>query len=473
MKQGIRLRRQQQGIFPAAALPSIEREVVNMRSDMRIVGENVHFSTNCKETGLNNNVLVYGTSGCGKTMSVAEPLLLRTYNTNLVVTVTKRRLVKKYTPLFKKRCYKVLDLNFTDPDESTVSFDPLEYVRTLSDMNFLAKAIVGITYGKNANSTADPYWEQCAVSLLTAEIAVCLARSEGPRATLADVLDLHDSITFSESNEGISTNIDDLFEKHKNTKRGAHAYNCWKTFKQAPFKTASCIFSTLNTILDTIFTHDIRKMMKLDKKLDFTKLGSEKTVLFVTTSAVNPALNSFINMFYAQLFKQLFEYAEKLPDGMLPIPVHVLCDDFATGGQILNFPEYISIFREKQISVTLLLQSESQLDAMYGYSNAITIINNCDTCLYMGGMDLKTGRSMSERLNLPLEDILYMPVGKMFVFRRGQKPIYTSRYDIEKNRLYQSITAQYNETVRAEKEQEQTKEDKERKRAEKTMKKAS
>ncbi|MBD5082311.1 MAG: type IV secretory system conjugative DNA transfer family protein [Ruminococcaceae bacterium] len=445
-----------------------------MRSDNRIVGENVTFSTNCKETGLNNNVLVYGTSGCGKTMSVAEPLLLQTFNTNLVVTVTKRRLVKKYTPLFKKRCYKVLDLNFTNPDESTVSFDPLEYVRTLSDMSFLAKSIVGITYGKNTNSTADPYWEQCAVSLLTAEIALCLAKSDGPRATLADVLELHDSITFSESCDGISTNKDDLFEKYKNTKRGAHAYNCWKTFKQAPFRTASCIFSTLNTILDTVFTQDIRKMMKLDKKLDFTKLGSEKTVLFVTTSAVNPALNSFINMFYAQLFKQLFEYAEKLPDGMLPIPVHVLCDDFATGGQILNFPEYISIFREKQISVTLLLQSESQLDAMYGYSNAITIINNCDTCLYMGGMDLKTGRSMSERLNLPLEDILYMPVGKMFVFRRGQKPIYTSRYDIEKNRLYQSITAQYNKTVEAEKEEERKKEEeKEHKRAEKTMKKAS
>lgn len=439
-----------------------------MRSDKRIFGENVTFSTNCKETGLNNNVLVYGTSGCGKTMSVAEPLLLQTYNTNLVVTVTKRRLVKKYTPLFKKRCYKVLDLNFTNPDDSTVSFDPLEYVRTFSDMSFLAKSIVGITYSKNTNSSADPYWEQCAVSMLTAEIALCLAKSSGPRATLADVLDMHDSIRFSESNDGVSTNIDDLFEKYKNTKRGAHAYNCWKTFKQAPFRTASCIFSTLNTTLDTIFTHDIRKMMKLDKKLDFTKLGSEKTVLFVTTSAVNPALNSFINMFYAQLFKQLFEYAEKLPDGMLPIPVHVLCDDFATGGQILNFPEYISIFREKQISVTLLLQSESQLDAMYGYSNAITIINNCDTCLYMGGMDLKTGRSMSERLNLPLEDILYMPVGKMFVFRRGQKPIYTTRYNIENNRLYQAITAQYNETVRAEKEKEM-----EQKKVEKSMKKAS
>lgn len=432
------------------ALPSFESEVVNMRNDKRIVGENVTFSTNCKETGLNNNVLVYGTSGCGKTMSVAEPLMLQTYNTNLVVTVTKRRLVKKYTPLFKKRYYKVLDLNFSNPDESTVSFDPLKYIYSFSDMSFLAKSIVGMNYQNRLNTTADPYWEQCATSMLTAEIALCLTKNDGG-ASFADVLEMHDSITYTESSDGISTNLDNLFEQYKNTRGGRHAYNCWKTFKQVPFKTASCIFSTLNTTLDTIFTEDLRKMMKLNKKLDFARLGSEKTVLFVTTSAVNPALNTFINLFYAQIFKQLFEYAEKRPDGMLPIPVHVLCDDFATGGQILNFPEYISIFREKQISVTLLLQSESQLEAMYGYSNAVTIINNCDTCLYMGGMDLKTGRSMSERLNIPLDEVLYMPVGKMFVFRRGQRPISTTRYDIEKNALYQKITAQYEMTVQQEK----------------------
>lgn len=151
--------------------------------------------------------------------------------------------------------------------------------------------------------------------------------------------------------------------------------------------------------------------------------------------------------FYAQAFKSLFEYSESLPSGKLPIPVHVLCDDFATGSRILNFSEYISIFREKQISVTLLLQSESQLESMYGSDDATTIINNCDSYLYMGGMDLKTGRSISERLNAPLEDILYMPIGQVCIFRRGQKPIVTSRYNILKNEQYQQVTRAYEEQV--------------------------
>ena len=148
-------------------------------------------------------------------------------------------------------------------------------------------------------------------------------------------------------------------------------------------------------------------------------------------------------MFYAQMFKQLFEYAESLPSGKLPIPVSVLADDFATGSRILNFPEYISIFREKQISVMLLLQSEAQLERMYGYEDAVTIIDNCDTYVYMGGMNLKTCRSISERLNMPLEDVLYMPLGQEVIFRRGQRPILTQRYNILQDKEYQRISREY------------------------------
>lgn len=135
------------------------------------------------------------------------------------------------------------------------------------------------------------------------------------------------------------------------------------------------------------------------------------------------------------------------PSGKLPIPVSVLCDDFATGSRILNFPEYISIFREKQISVTLLIQSESQLESMYGTDDATTIINNCDTFLYMGGMDLRTGRNIGERLNLPLEDVLYMPIGQEVIFRRGQKPIITQRYNVLEDKEYQRITRRYESCI--------------------------
>lgn len=91
----------------------------------------------------------------------------------------------------------------------------------------------------------------------------------------------------------------------------------------------------------------------------------------------------------------------------------------------------------------MLLQSESQLVSMYGEDNATTIINNCDTYVYMGGMDLTTCGLISKRVNLPIDEILYMPIGQSIVFRRGQKPVFTKRYNITDNALYREITAQY------------------------------
>lgn len=415
-----------------------------MAVDRMILGENVIYSTDSNETGLNNNVLVCGSSGCGKTMSISEPCLLETFNSSLIVTVTKRRIVNKYKSVFERRGYVVEDLNFVNPMDSNVSYDPLQYINSYSDITFLAKSIVKANPQKD-KSSADPYWDDAATSLLSAEIAYILMTKEN--ATFSDVLELHDGIDFKESGGLIATSLDNKFEFLAEKDPRCFAVSCWKSFRQLPIKTASCVFGTLNTTIDTIFSPELRKMITEKKKVDFEQLASRKTVLFVSTSAVNPSLHCFINMFYAQAFKTLFEYAESLPNGKLPIPVHVLCDDFATGSRILNFPEYISVMREKQISVCLLTQSESQLESMYGIDDATTIINNCDTYLYMGGMDLKTGHSISERMNIPLTDVLEMPIGQMFIFRRGQKPIVTTRYNISRDERYKSISREYEEQI--------------------------
>lgn len=411
-----------------------------MEKEKVILGENCCYSVDSKETGLNNNVIVCGGSGSGKTMSISEPRLLETKTSSIIAVVTKRRIVNKYIPLFEERGYEILDLNFVDPDKSTCCYDPLQYVKSYSDITFLAKSIIKANKQKD-NSNADPYWDEAAISLLSAEIAYIMMTKEN--ATFVDVLEVNDSLTLDDGSGTIQTSLDDNFDYIAAENPSCFAISCWRTFKQLPVKTAACVFSTLNSTIDTVFSPEIRKMIESEKKVNFEQMGNKRTILFVTTSAVNSALHSFVNMFYAQAFKQLFEYAENCPDGVLPIPVHVLCDDFAMGGEILNFPEFISIFREKGISVTLLLQSESQLNQMYGTDNSVTIINNCDTYIYLGGMDLRTAQNVSVRLNSPLDEVLYMPIGQEILFRRGQRPIITKRYEIQKNTLYRKITDDY------------------------------
>lgn len=413
-------------------------------TDNVILGEGCIYSTDCNRTGLNNNIVVCGSSGSGKTMSITEPRLLETKNTSLIVTVTKRRIVNKYEAMFRERGYNVLDLNFINPAGSNICYDPLAYVSSYSDITFLAESVVKSNPRKSKYTNADPYWDDAAISLLSAEIAYILSTKSNP--SFVDVLELHDNITFDERGDTIQTSLDGKFDRIAEKNPSSFAVSCWKSFKQLPIKTASCVFSTLNTTMDTLFSPALRKMMRKGR-IDFKQIANEKTVLFVSTSAVNPALNCFVNIFYGQLFKQLFEYAESRPDGRLPIPVHVLCDDFATGSKIQNFSEYISVFREKALSVTLLLQSESQLESLYGSEQSTTILNNCDTYIYLGGMDLKTAQNISLRTNKPLDEILYMPVGKEIIFRRGQPPIHTSRFKIEQNQLYKKITRQYENKI--------------------------
>lgn len=408
-----------------------------MKSDKVILGQGAEFTTDSDVTGINNNIIVCGGSGSGKTMSITEPRLLETHNSSLIVTVTKRRIADRYKALFRSRGYNVDILDFTRPGGSTVAYDPLAYIECDDDIQFLAQSIIAAN-PKRQRANNDPYWEEAAVSLLCAEIAYVMIDDDS--ATFDDVLRLHDSLAFWSDDDEIGSSLDEKFDSLNQKRPGCYAVNRWNSFRRLPMRTASCVYSTLNAAIANVFTSNVRETIRNRKPISYVKLGSSKTVLFVISSAVNPALHYFVNMFYAQTFKSLFEYAEECVDGVLPVPVHVICDDFATGGKVANFAEYISIFREKGISVTLLVQSESQLESIYDSSEATTIINNCDTYVYMGGMDLKTGKSVCERLNKPLDEVLYMPVGKEYVFRRGQKPIQTCRYDISSNRLYRSLT---------------------------------
>ena len=308
------------------------------------------------------------------------------------------------------------------------------------DVRFLADSIIKANPRKE-HSHADPYWDESASSLLCALILYTLTMKENP--TFADVLALKDRITLKGGSDSDGYSLDDEFDTLEQKVPGHPAVTCWKTFRSAPPRTAGCIFSSLNTDLDAIFTPELRTMIARNKTVDIERLSQEKSVLFITSSPVNPALHQFIGSFYACLFKQLFEFAEECPDGKLPIPVHVLCDDFATGCRVNQFEELISIFREKQISATILVQSESQLESMYGAEAATTIINNSDTYVYVGGNDLQTARNISYKLNQPLDEVLYMPIGEVVIFRRGQRPLIRSRYDILHDKRYQKVNRQY------------------------------
>ncbi len=410
--------------------------------DMVCLADGVMYSTDFAQTGINDNVIVAGTTGCGKTTSYTESRMLHTYDTSLVVPISKSRVKKQYADLFKQRGYKVIDLDYSNPEACEWGYDPLDYVESESDEINLAKSIVEGTFkGSEQGIDRDPYWNESTAYGVAAIISLIRinARIDNKRPSFYDVIRFADSIKGGEakgSGSLFTTNMDEAFDKAQKAFPGNQASRLWKTISGNGPRTGGTILSMVQGAISGVFSDRVVEMLKKDQRIDFMSIGREKTVVFITTSPFDVSMNMFTNIMYANLFRALFEDAESRPEGRIDVPVHVICDDFACTGKIANFDRYISIFRAAGISTSLLLQSESQLEAMYGTGASKTIINNCDTYIYMGGRDHATCKNVSEWVNKPVNTVMSLAPGRVYVLRRGMRPIEADRYKTYEDPLY-------------------------------------
>ena len=392
---------------------------------------------------VNNNVLVIAGTGGGKTKSVVEANLLHACHQSMAVLLTKRRLLDQYGPLLKSRGYDVKVLDLVHPEQSDVGYDPLLHFNDESDIIGLSKALVS---SSGCTSAKEPYWENSAADLFTAFVK--LARLlNGDEARMADVLESIRKIDYppyrDEDDEQIvyhpqddDLDMDELRGLPPVSQFFAlqhyepQMFMSWYQYYKNAENTRACIRSMLYSVVNGVLTDSIRQVMAMPEQLACKDLVNRKTVLFILTSPVNPALHPFANLVLGAMFKELFEYAESLPGGRVPVPLTAICDDFATGGQIPNFQQHISIFREKGIAAMMLVQSLSQLEAMYGPAASVTIQDNTDNIIYMGGNNLDTAGQMARRINKPMDEVLALPRGQIYLFRSGQKALQLQRYRI-------------------------------------------
>ena len=399
------------------------------------------YSMDPQESPVNNNVMVIAGTGGGKTKSVVEANLLHAQHQSMVVLLTKRRLLDQYRVHLKKRGYRIKVLNLVNPDESAQGFDPMLHIKDDSDLALLGKSLMECT---GDTSEKDRYWQNSAASLFCA-IAKLAIHKYGKAARMKHVLYLLRYIDvncseYYDEDEDCMVQVSDCCPKEDFEalrEKDPKMYSDWCQYKENAPNAAASIRGVLLTAINTMMTDGICNLMAKEQQLDFRSLVERKTVLFIVTSPVNPALHPFANLVFGSMFKELFEYAEELPGGRLPIPLTAICDDFATGGQIPNFQHHISIFREKGIAVMMLVQSLSQLAAMYGSYGAVTIRDNTDNIVYLGGNDLDTADQIARRINKPVDEVLALPIGQEYLFRRGQKPIQLQRYQIYDDSLYQ------------------------------------
>ena len=397
-----------------------------MEANTLILGEDQYYSLDCYKTKLNNNVLVVGTSGAGKTRSIVTPNLLQASG-SYVVSDPKGNLYNKYKDYLTKRGYVVKKLDFTDPKNS-VHYNIFNYIHNTMDIVKVAHMLI---YSDSGPRTLDPFWDESAQLLIQSVMSYLLEASTKNCHSLHNILRLVAAGEISEEDNDCKTTLDFIMDELHEKKEDSYAYNTYKKFRVAANKTLKGIMITVNARLGLYDTPEITEMTETDD-IDIGSIGKQKTALFVVVSDTDRSLDGLANIFFTQTMNELCRVADKeCVDQRLPVPVRFILDDFATNCKIDEFPRMIASIRSRGISTMLMIQAESQLTEYYRHDGN-TVISNCDTYVYLGGNDVETAKAVAERCDVPLKKILNMPVGTNWIFRRGQAPINGQNFDLER-----------------------------------------
>lgn len=421
-----------------------------MNDTCRILAKNEYRSNNTWETGINNNDLIIGPSGAGKTRYYVKPNMLQC-NESMIVADTKGNLQREIGPVLTKKGYEAMTIDFTSLADSygynpmdSIRYDPETDSYNQQDIMTIAECMVPLETYK------DPFWDYAARQYLACMISYvldCLPLNEHHPESLCILLQemAPKKMRTRDSVISLPCNFErlmDEYEKLMPESGGVRKHNMYKATTQADKMHAS-ILGILSEKLDVFSFDDAINMFKNPRKIRFEDLSKRKTVLFLNMSDTDRSLDKLANLFYTQCLQVLCRHADISENSRLQIPVRLILDDFATNVMIPDFDKIISVIRSREIYTSVILQSLSQLEAVYGRSKAMTIINNCDNMLYLGGQDVETARYFATKLNRTESTILNLPLNKAFLFTRGSEPKEVERYELKEHPLYPELPEAY------------------------------
>lgn len=380
-------------------------------------------------TGLNNNVLVLGCSGSGKTRNFLKPNLLQCEG-SYVVLDSKGRLFREMGPCLSAHGYTVDCLDFTTM-EGTIGYDPLHHVRWRNGRP-LAQDIISIASALFPRSDMgdDPFWAGAAANYVASYIAYVFEALPDREWNMASVVSVYE--------QACEGNAEALFSDLSRQDPESYAVSLYRRAKstaRAEKMHSSIMGIIAANLMPLTFDGALASFRKVDQ-IDFCDLGRERRVLFVTMDDMDRSLAPLTSLFIRQAFSSLCDFADaKCEGGRLPVPVRFMLDDFANL-TLPDFDDVLSVIRSREISCTIICQTVSQLEARYNQAVANSIIGNCDRHLVLGFQDERTARYFSLRANKTAMTLLETPADNWWLFERGHRGVCEPGYKIEEHPGY-------------------------------------
>ena len=385
------------------------------RYGYRILGKDIAVSNDTELTGLNNNDLIIGKPGAGKSGSILYPNLKILNDSSLVLTDSKRQFSKKFKKEFEERGYKVYVLDFVDPKKSC-GYNPLDYIRRDRDGSIFTEDIQTIAnILMPLRTLKDPIWEQCGQLLIEFLIAYCLEALPDKFHNMMTVCDLyHDFI-----NPAKRTIMDDWILEHPDS-HAAVIYGELKTNFVAEKMYAS-IIGFMNVAFRPFNLHSSSYIFDSKRNFDIRSLGKRKTALFINVSDVDSVFDNVVILFLRQALTVLTRLADKNKDQRLKMPVRFMMDDFASTPIIPEFHKIMPIVRSRDIYITIFIQSLRQLHSLYGDDNATTIVDCCDHIVLFNTNNKETAEMVATRAFKTPESIYTLDTSKEYYIESGKK----------------------------------------------------
>lgn len=352
--------------------------------------ERLSMSPKMKKFNLNRNknVIVYGSSGSGKTFSFVKPNLMQMHS-SFVITDPKGTLLPEMGNMFAKNGYRIKVLDTIDMSNS-MKYNPFRYINEPKDILTLANTLQKNLKPPDAGPAQDPFFDQAALLWLQAVIGYLWYEAPLDEQNIPTLLEILEADEVKEDDENYKNAVDMLFEELEEKNPRHFAVKQRKKYKKAAGKTAKSILITLGASLSPFDIPDVSRLVS-DDELEVDTYGDEgqKTALFVIISDSDTTYNFIPAILFTQMFNVLCYKADKEYGGKLPVSVQFILDEFANIGTIPGFKTLITTIRSRMISAILILQTKSQLKDNYKEA-AETIIGNCDTSVFLGGQEQST-----------------------------------------------------------------------------------
>lgn len=385
-------------------------------------------------TGLNNNVLVLGCSGSGKTRNFLKPNLLQCEGSYIVLD-SKGRLHDKMAPYLRANGYIVDRLDFTTMD-GEIGYDPLHHVRWRKGRP-LAQDIIAIASAlfPRAEMGDDPFWASAAANYVASYIAYVFEALPDREWNMASVVSVYDQTC-----EGNAEALFADLSKQDPDSYAASLFRRARSTARADKMHSSIMGIIAANLLPLTFDGALASFRKV-QQIDFCDLGRERRALFVTMDDMDRSLAPLTSLFVRQAFSSLCDFADTRCDGgRLPVPVRFMLDDFANL-TLPGFDDVLSVIRSREVSCTIICQTVSQLEARYDQAMANSIIGNCDRHLVLGFQDERTAKYFALRANKLPSTLLETPAGNWWLFERGRRGICEPAYALEQHPRYREFVA--------------------------------